>query len=320
MRLLYLSHGAEETGGYFHEKQFSQSLANSLGASLDVVRYRRHFSGLWQWCRLAFQAWRDAGSADTIVTVARLAWPVWLRIRSGKARLLLVLHNFDPQDGKPALYHRLLRLFLQRVALRYPERVALVVVARYWQEYFQKAFGVTAFLFPNLFPEEPYARIRQAALKEPKTIHLGQWSDKVDKAAYAQLIGLLEPHGFACYFSSPHPVQAAGFPVRIFDTHEAYLQAMANARATVILNRVAEGWSRVAHESVLCGTVLLARPLGGIAELMEHAAAHAVPDADAVLSVLLANDLPMHASPERLKPFELDKAETYMQPIVSWLK
>jgi hypothetical protein len=53
---------------------------------------------------------------------------------------------------------------------------------------------------------------------------------------------------------------------------------------------------------------------------MEHAAAHAVPDADAVLSVLLANDLPMHASPERLKPFELDKAETYMQPIVSWLK
>jgi hypothetical protein len=320
MRLLYLSHGAEETGGYLHEKQFSKILANSLGASLDEVRYRRHFSGLWQWFRLAFKAWRNARSADTIVTVARLAWPVWWRIRSGKARLLLVLHNHDPQDGKPALYHRLLRLFLQRVALRYPERVAVVVVARYWQEYFQRAFGVNAFLFPNLFPEEPYARIRQEAVKEPKTIHFGQWSDKVDKAACARLIGLLEPHGFTCYFSSPVPVQAEGFPVSVFDTHEAYLQAMANARATVILNRVAEGWSRLAHESVLCGTVLLARPLGGIAELMEYAAAHAVPDADAVLSVLLSNDSPMHASPERLKAFDLDQTDTYLQPIVSWLK
>jgi hypothetical protein len=320
MRLLYLSHGAEETGGYFHEKQFSQSLANSLGADLDEVRYRRHFSGLWQWGRLAVKAWRDARSADTIVTVARLSWPVWWRIRFGKARLLLVLHNFDPQDGKPALYHRLLRLFLQRVARRHPERVAIVVVGRYWQEYFQRVFGVSAFLFPNFFPEEPYLRIRLAAVKEPKTIHLGQWSNKVDKAACAQLIGLLEPHGFACYFSSPVPVQSAGFPVRFFDTHEAYLQAMANGRATVILNRVAEGWSRVAHESVLCGTVLLARPLGGIAELMEHAGAVAVNDAEAVLSVLLANDLPLHAAPERLKGFDLDQTGTYLQPIVSWLK
>jgi hypothetical protein len=320
MRLLYLSHGAEETGGYFHEKQFSQSLANSLGASLDVVRYRRHFSGLWQWCRLAVKAWRDAGSADTIVTVARLAWPVWLRIFSGNTRLIMVLHNHDPKDGKPGLYYGLLNLFMKYVVLRCPKRVTVVVDGPFWQDYFFRLFGVRPYLFPNLFPEEPYARIRQAALKEPKIIHLGQWSDKVDKAACAQLISLLKPHGFACYFSSPVPVQAEGFPVRVFDTHEAYLQAMANARATVILNRVAEGWSRVAHESVLCGTVLLARPLGGIASLMQYAAAHAVSDADAVLSALLANDLPMHASPDGLKAFNLDQTETYLQPIVSWLK
>ncbi len=76
MRLLYLSHGAEESGGYRHEQQLAQSLSEACGAELQEIRYRRHFKGFWQWLQLALHAWRDAGKADTVISVARLAWPV----------------------------------------------------------------------------------------------------------------------------------------------------------------------------------------------------------------------------------------------------
>ena len=321
MRLLYLSHGAEESGGYRHEKQLAQGISSAIGAELQEIRYRRHFKGFWEWLQLAFYAWRDAGKADTVISVARLAWPVWWRLCWKKdARLLLVLHNYDPKDGKIAWYHRLLSAFLRRVAGKYPTRVAVVVVGSHWQEYFKKQFGIQTLVFPNLFPEEPYKGIRNAAVKDTTCIHLGQWSAKADLPAYRLLIDALEPLGFRCYFSSPVRVEAHGFPLRYFETQQAYLESMAAARATVILNCVAEGWSRVAHESVLCGTVLIGKPLGGFAQLLELSGGIPVADADEAARLLAAGSLPEQADPERLQAFSLQEEQVYLQPILEWLQ
>jgi len=264
---------------------------------------------------------RDAGKANTVISVARLAWPVWLRLQWKKnTRLLLVLHNHDPNDGKSLFYHRLLAAFLRRIALKHPQRVAVVVVSKYWQEYFRLHFGIQALVFPNLFPEEPYNSIRQEAVKDSAMIHLGQWSAKLDHSACSALIHILEPLGFCCYFSSPFPVAANAFTVRFFKTHREYLQAMAASRATVILNRVAEGWPRVAHESILCGTVLIGTPLGGLSELLELGDGYAVSDAAEAAHLLTKFSLPERADPARMRRFSIDTALVYLQPILEWLK
>ena len=321
MRLLYLSHGAEESGGYRHEKQLAQGISNAIGAELQEIRYRRHFKGFWQWLQLAFYAWRDAGKADMVISVARLAWPVWWRLCWKKeARLLLVLHNHDPEDGKIAWYHRLLSAFLRCVARKHAKRVAVVVVSSHWREYFKKQLDIQTLIFPNLFPEEPYNGIRQAAVKDVRLVHLGQWSAKADLPAYRVLIDALEPLGFRCYFSSPVRVEAHGFPLRYFETQQAYLESMAAARATVILNRVAEGWSRVAHESVLCGTVLIGKPLGGFAQLLELSGGIPVVDAGEAARLLAAGNLPEQSDPQRLQAFSLQEEQVYLQPILEWLQ
>jgi hypothetical protein len=320
MRLLYLSHGIEETGGYLHEKMLAQTMAHTLASPFSEIRYRRNYTGFRQWLHLAYCAWRDAGRADIIITVARLAWPVWLRTRFRKTRIFLVLHNHDPNDGKPALYHRLLAAFLKKVALKHPGKVALVVVGHFWQHYFLKHFGVKGFIFPNLFADTPYEQIRQQAQKNLGLIHLGQWSDQADLIAYRTLIQALEPLGFQCYFSSPVPVAENGYPVRYFETHTDYLKTMATARVTVILNRVAEGWSRVAHESVLCGTVIIARPWGGIAELLKIARGFEAAEAEDVLSILTNKTLPLHAAHGYLSEFAAKDAPTLIKPLTEWLK
>ena len=321
MRLLYLSHGAEESGGYRHEKQLAQGISSAIGAELQEIRYRRHFRGFWEWLLLAFYAWRDAGKADTVISVARLAWPVWWRLRWRKgARFVLVLHNYDKTDGKPRLYYWILSAFLRKVSLRNPKRVLLVVDGGIWQDFFMQRFGLETGHYPNLFPDEPYKRIRDEAVKDAKLIHLGQWSAKADLPAYRLLIDALEPLGFRCYFSSPVRVEAHGFPLRYFETQQAYLESMAAARATVILNRVAEGWSRVAHESVLCGTVLIGKPLGGFAQLLELSGGIPVADAGEAARLLAAGNLPEQADPQRLQAFSLQEEQVYLQPILEWLQ
>jgi glycosyltransferase involved in cell wall biosynthesis len=46
---------------------------------------------------------------------------------------------------------------------------------------------------------------------------------------------------------------------------------MAGSVVTIILNKINEGWNRVAHESVLLGTPVIASPGGGLEELVRLA-------------------------------------------------
>ncbi|NBP06354.1 MAG: hypothetical protein EBV15_09090, partial [Bacteroidetes bacterium] len=82
------------------------------------------------------------------------------------------------------------------------------------------------------------------------------------------LYHLLKELGFVCYFSSSEPVFCPDLPVSVFQKHGDYLKQVAGSAATVILNKTIEGWSRVAHESILLGTPVIASSGGGLEELV----------------------------------------------------
>ncbi len=320
MRLLYLSHGSRHTGGYAHEQYLFEALKAQLPAESREIRFTKHFKGPLAWLRLGWMAFREAKKADRVITVARLAWPVWLAIRSNPDKqMLLVLHNYDPNDGKPKLFYRLLDRFLLKIASAYPERVHVVCVAACWKKLFRKRFGVEAFLYPNLFPSEPYQRLRREVNKNAKLIHLGQWSAKANQILYRKMIPLLAQRGYTCFFSSPEAVEQKEFPVRHFLRKEDYLAALAESAASIILNRVREGWSRVAHESFLLGTPVVCLPGGGLEELTRLAGGRVGHGAEEIIGIL---DHPetLSANPESLASFHADHAAEYVQPLVQWLK
>ncbi|MBU6325615.1 MAG: hypothetical protein KJS92_09020 [Bacteroidetes bacterium] len=320
MRLLYLSHGSRHTGGYAHEQHLFEALKAQLPVESREIRFTEHFKGPLAWLRLGWMASREAKKADTVITVARLAWPVWLAIRRNPdKKMLLVLHNYDPNDGKPKLFYRLLDRFLLNIASAYPERVRVVCVATCWQRLLQKRFGVAAFLYPNLFPDEPYQRLRREVKKSAKLIHLGQGSAKANQILYRKLIPLLEQRGYTCFFSSPEAVVRSEFPVRHFLRKEDYLFALAESSVSIILNRVREGWSRVAHESFLVGTPVICLPGGGLEELTRLAGGRVGHSAEEIMGILDLRET-FAAKPELLAPFHTERTAEYVKPIAQWLK
>jgi hypothetical protein len=319
MRMLYLSHGSLHTGGYAHEKELCAAVQTHGCRVFREVRFTQNFKGPFAWLRLGVKAFREARQEELMVTVARLAWPVWLAIRRNPAqKMLLVLHNYDPADGKPRLYYRLLDGFLTHVARKHPERVRVVCVAPHWQHLFREQFGVDAFVFPNVFPDEPYQGIRASAEKNPKLIHLGQWSSKADLNQYRQLLPELQRRGYTCFFSSPVAVDDDTFPVHHFALKTDYLKMVASAAASIILNKVQEGWSRVAHESFLLGTPVVCLPGGGLESLVATGGGTVVKHWSEVAAVLQHPEQ-MHINYAALHAFHSSGAEQYVQPILKWL-
>lgn len=319
--LHHISHGAAETGGYLLEKTLVTALADELencDTCYRETRFSRHFRGPFGWIMLAMKAFAAAGRHDNTVTVARLAWPVWLKLMTGRGKMLLVLHNYDPADGKPRLYYRLLNAFL-RLAARRPDRIRVVTVAKYWQQFFASRFGLQPLYFPNLFDPAPYAFYAGVARKNSKLVHLGQYSAKMDRKAYLLLIHELKQRGYACYFSSNEPEFQSHFPVSFFSTREAYLKQMAVSGCTVILNSIDEGWNRVAHESMLVGTPVITRPGAGPEELVRTGGGHIAATVEEIIALLESGNLnPIDQT--ALQAFDIGRAAEYIQPIARFIR
>jgi glycosyltransferase involved in cell wall biosynthesis len=318
-RLQYISHGEKETGGYAHEKTLFETLANELGLGAgdgQEVRFRRRFKGLLGWFRLGFSAFTAADPNATIITVARLAWPVFLKQLFGGGKMLLVVHNWDARDEKPRLYYQVLAAFLKLARSR-PGKVAVIVPATYWKNHLNSLFGVSPIVFPNLFSEAPYAFLRETSRKNPKLIHLGQYSEKIDTKRYLVLIHFLKRHGFVYYFSSNSPISNTDFPISFFETREAYLKQMSTCYASVFLNKINEGWNRVAHESLLVGTPIIVSSGGGIEELANTLGGLVMDDPAEIVAAL--NSPLLMANERELRRFYMSSAHDWVAPIVHFL-
>lgn len=316
----YISHGPQETGGYAHESTLAKTLSDAICGDSDAyeeIRFRESFSGIPGWIVLFWKTFFATDKNATVITVARLAWPVWLKMLAGKGKMVVVVHNYDPFDKKPRLYYRVLNAFLG-LASGKTARIRLVVVAKHWQQLFKEKWGISAVLFPNLFSAAPYAFFRSVARKNPKLIHFGQYSDKVDKKKYLLLLHELNQRHFTCYFSTNTPVLAPNFPVTVFQNHEAYLKQMAGCGATVILNSIQEGWNRVAHESILVGTPIVVGLGGGPEELAGLLGGLVTDDVATIVASLEKGLAPV--ADEKTHLFGLETAPEWAAPLVNFIQ
>ena len=288
-----------------------------MDVNATELRFEKTYKGFFAWLNLFSLAFFNAGD-EVVLTVARLAWPVSLRNLFRKNKQLLVLHNFDPLDGKPGLYHTLLRSFIKRKIRRHSEKYRLVAVSPYWQNYFEQTFSFAdVFLFPNFFDNKNYIPYR-IKVRNPKLVHLGMWSEKIDKKRYLNLLHLLNEKGFLAYFSSMENISVPGFPISYFDVHEAYLEQMSGAAATVILNRVEEGWPRLVHESFLVGTQVIAYAKGGVPELIATGNGYIIDNENEVVD-LLEKGISKEVNLKAFDVFDESAAGNYLAPIVQWI-
>ena len=338
--LTYISHGAQITGGYLHEKHLAESLAKTLNITLNETRQWQYFESKKAHFSLLLWAYKNA-NAHINLCVSRLALPSILKNLFNKKKTLVVWHYYDDKDKKSkflrSYYHILVRvaLFIS------PNKLAFVAVAPYWKNYFEKEFKLKkVFYFPNLFEPNSYAKYRGTAKK--KQIHLGQVSFK-NSAELFFLAEQLSGKGYECYFSTNDPkkvYQSKYYQVIYFENHADYLQQMAASEYTLAMPSIAEGWNRIAHESLLVGTQVIGFNKGGLGDLLRGANALLVgtkpvnnsveafsanlfgntPPPPSVVNALylILNKVSPPIHDEFLSHFRTDKTEEYLQEITQW--
>jgi glycosyltransferase involved in cell wall biosynthesis len=295
----------------------AQELANAEGHELQVLRYDRNFKGPVMWIYLFFKAF-FAAKADVIITVARLAWPVYLRNRWNKTKILLVLHNHDENDGKRRVFYTLINSFLNKQSAKLDGKFKLICISEYWRDYFNNKFNLTdkIIIFPNFFEIEKLIFFRGVAKKSPGLIHLGQWSEKIDKKAYRILMYALKQKGYAYYFSSNQKVNIPDFPISYFEHHEAYLKQMCIAHVTVVMNKVNEGWPRLVHESMLLGTPVITTNQGGMAQLVNLGNGYCLNSVEEVMQAIEKELKPINY--DGIEKFSTHNAQNWVQPLVAF--
>lgn len=338
--LTYISHGPQVTGGYLHEKHLADNLAMALHAPLQEKRQWQYFETPKAHISLLLWAFKNTQSSITLC-VSRLAFSCILKNIFSKGKTLVVWHYYDDKDKKSKFLKAYYNLLIRASLLISPNKLAFVAVAPYWKNYFETEFKLKkVFYFPNLF--EPITYSKYKGTEKKKQIHLGQVSFK-NSAELFFLAEQLFAKGYDCYFSTNDAkkvYQSKFYKVIYFENHSDYLQQMAASQYTLALPAIAEGWNRIAHESLLVGTQVIGFNKGGLGDLLRGANALLVgtkPINQAVLAFsekefgnnppppsvvnalfLILNNVNPPINTEFLSQFNSDKTDQYLQEITLW--
>ncbi|MCG9880374.1 MAG: glycosyltransferase family 4 protein [Bacteroidia bacterium] len=342
-QLKYISHGEQITGGYLHEQFLAKSLANALNLPFVESRQWALFEDKKAHINLLKWAFNESDSLIQI-SVSRLALPIIIKNLFSSKKTIIVWHFFDAKDGKSKFLRRYYN-WLVRLALFIPaKKLAFVTVAPYWTSFFKDEFKLKkVFFFPNLIEEKEYDLPQKFVNK--KQIHLGQVSFK-NSAELFLLAELLHNKGYQCYMSTNDPkkvYQSKFYEVIYFEKHSDYLQKMASSAYTLAMPSIAEGWNRVAHESLLVGTQVIGFNKGGLGDLLKGANALMIgtkpisahipafiekefgssqcppPSVVNALYIVL-NELNAPINKEFLHQFSVSKTQNYLNELVQWCK
>lgn len=322
LKVKYISFGKYETGGYKHELFFAQQLIQFLtteneNCELIIERPNRFFENPIAYLKLFLLGLKANGNYN--IVVARVAVFAMLRNLFTKNKVYIVLHNFDGDDGKTIWlkwYYHLLFFLLRNLPCK---NVSIVAVAPFWVNYFKNKINnnIQVYLFPNFFKNEEYERTgnssEMTANRNKKQIHLGQWSFKNHPDVF-EVAKQLTAKGYYCYFSTnfkDFAKKTTDYEVVYFEQFEDYLSQMALSEFTLALTSINEGWNRVAHESILVGTPVIAYAKAGLLDLVNESKSYAAKNiADVIQAIENKN---VQANPSLLAHYDIKNASDYLR-------
>jgi glycosyltransferase involved in cell wall biosynthesis len=297
IHISHISSGVTETGGYRQEQCLLKALAeyytlNGWSVTSLTLREHRFYKGIAQFQLLRYGFIRSKYTINIVVW--RMALAAILRnLLAPNRKILIPIHHYDEREITSTMgrfYFKTLMWLLCHINFA---NVAVVSLSPSWHRHLNTLFkGKNAvFLFPTLFPFQNYERFKTS--KKINRIYLGQFSSKNHPSIFT-VAKKLASSGFQCYFSTLDKKQAG-----IFDTYEVrfmshteYLEWMAQSKYTICFSGINEGWNRVAHESILVGTYVIANNSGGLGDLVRESGSLMANSDDEILRFVLANEVP----------------------------
>lgn len=319
MQIKYISYGILKTGGYRHEKSlFDTCVAyHQSKTNTEAILHRRKklFTNIFAHLDLLIWSFFKS-SGDINIVTARTAISAMLRNRFNKSEVWIVLHNFDPNDGKSKLLKWYYEQMFKMLKNSRHGRFKVLAVSPFWEKYFKEEKQIKhTYLFPNLFRLSVYDEV--ATDKKNGWVHLGQFSGKNDPEII-RLAQALSSDGYYCYFSTLDDNAAkthnGKYEIIKFFNFRDYLEHMARSCCTLALTGINEGWNRVAHESILVGTPVIGFDKGGLGDLLRESNSIIVKDVDEAYTCIRESlwVLPDKSFNEK---YSLEKGFQYMEKL-----
>lgn len=213
----------------------------------------------------------DAPKADVII---REPYPIVFSSLSRNIPCIGMIHHIDDNLGKSSLKHI---WYFERLKRRLKKLDLVVTVSSYWREYLEKLGCKNVKVIYNAFAPEDYNATDASVSDFRKKYKIPEGKPLIyagnanrQKGVY-DVYNALKDSGYHLIMTGSQN-QAADIPVQYMHLDKAGYIAMLHACDLVItMSRMTEGWNRIAHESLLCGTPVIGSGIGGMKELLNGA-------------------------------------------------
>ena len=193
----------------------------------------------------------------------------WCSARHRGKRIVIMFH-FDLNETEKKRKHQ---FFFNRF-LKNAKNAKVIVIAQYWKNYLE-ALGLNDIeVIYCAYDVERYKRylskedfLEKYGLPDKPIIYLGKNSIPKTWDAYNTIKPLEKDY---LIVTTGHMRNFNG-PIHLDLNFEDYCSFLHFCSVTLLLPRFAEGWSRIAHESLICGSPVIGNGKGGMRELLENA-------------------------------------------------
>lgn len=254
------------TGGNLYNRMVFDVLKNrgfDIAARKAYTPY--HGKGFTYLNALVTYLLKTSGTHDLDIMDHRTA--AWCSPRLRAKRVIIMFH-FDLEETPKKKKNR---FFFNRF-LKNAGDAQIVVIAQYWKNYLL-SLGVknleVIYCAYDIGKYKPYISkqhfLRKFALADKPIIYLGKNSKSKTFNAY-QIVKPLE-NDYLIVTTGPR--KEFDGPVHLDLDFNAYTSLLHFCTLTLLLPRFSEGWSRIAHESLICGSPVIGNGKGGMRELLE---------------------------------------------------
>lgn len=181
---------------------------------------------------------------------------------------IIIFHHFDEnENNKPKKYNVLFKRFLKNA-----QNATVVVVSQYWKDFLHTHNLKDVKIIYNSFDDKRYIAtldkksfLLKYNLDDKPIIYIGKNSKSKSLKAFELLQQYKNGYNIV---TTGKKIEFEG-PKNLDLTFEDYINLLHFSSCTLLLTDFKEGWSRIAHESILCNTPVIGNGAGGMSELLE---------------------------------------------------
>ena len=201
-------------------------------------------------------------------------YPIVFRSRSSDIPYVGMIHHIDDKLSRSSWKHR---WYFNRLKRRLKGLDLIITVSGFWKEYLEDIGCKNVKVIYNAFDPQDYKVSEAEILKFRKENNLHSGKKLIYAGNATRQKGVydvyeeLKSKDFQLLMSGSHN-QAQDLPVQYLHLGRRDYIIMLHACDLVItMSRMTEGWNRIAHEALLCGTPVIGSGVGGMKELLNGA-------------------------------------------------